>query len=303
MRRSASWLAPLAFAAVLVPHFAHAQDVAAFYEENCAACHTIGGGAQGGPDLKDALAHRDRVWLTRFILDPEGVVASGDPYAKQIVQQWEGVVMPATEGLTHEMAESLLDYIAATARGGTAPAPADERPFTAEDVGRGRELFAGRRALTAGGAACVSCHDLSGDPSFDGGALGPDLAGMHRRLGGRRGVTTWLTRPPTPLMRALYRRQPLTADETHALAALFDQAASTATAPAAPARRLSARLALSGVAGLIVGLTLIGGAWTGRLRGVRRRVVAAARIPTRVPHGGVSAPAGDGAAVTPGGRR
>src|SRR5690348_8888300 len=44
---------------------AEAQDMASFYKKNCAACHSIGGGAMVGPDLAGVQQRRDRAWLVR----------------------------------------------------------------------------------------------------------------------------------------------------------------------------------------------------------------------------------------------
>ena len=53
----------------------HAQDppseeTIAFYRQNCASCHTIGGGRLTGPDLKDVTERATEEWLVDFILDP-----------------------------------------------------------------------------------------------------------------------------------------------------------------------------------------------------------------------------------------
>ena len=71
-----------------------AQDPAAFYETNCAACHSIGGGPQAGPDLKGVTARRDREWLVRFLLDPSAF--ESDPEVVRMVKEANGLMMPAT---------------------------------------------------------------------------------------------------------------------------------------------------------------------------------------------------------------
>jgi mono/diheme cytochrome c family protein len=263
-----------------------AQDVASYYQQNCAPCHTIGGGDQAGPDLKGATDRNDRAWLTRFLLDPEGVVASGDPYAAQMVAKWDGIVMPPTEGLTHEMAEALLDYIAAQSGGPPVSAPqADERPFTAADVARGRDLFTGRERLANGGPSCVSCHELAGVAPVSGGTLGPELTAAHARLGGRRGLTAWLARPPTPMMRAVYRNATLSSEEYDPIAALLEESAARG---AAPARGAGLRLVGVGIAGTVLLLAAFGAIWARRFRGVRRALIEGSGRRWRPTPGGVS---------------
>lgn len=278
MRLALDRLPLLALAGLLVPAAAGAQEAARFYEDNCALCHTIGGGDMAGPDLKGSTDRLDRRWLIRFLLDPEGVVSSGDEYAVKLVARWDGAVMPATDGLTAEMAEALVDYIETMSRTGV-PA-SDEAPvaFTDEERARGLAIFTGRTRLSGGGPACASCHGLGASGDVSGGMLGPDLAAVHARLGGARGTTAWLAGPPTPMMRAIYRRTTLTEDESRALAALFERASATVVAPGPPLRF---RLFAAGLAVAIAGAAVMGVVWRGRFRNVRRRLLAGREGDTR----------------------
>jgi mono/diheme cytochrome c family protein len=70
-----------AAAAVAFAAEAYADDPASDFKTNCSSCHTIGGGPLQGPDLKDVEKRQERAWLVRFILDPGGVIDSGDAYA------------------------------------------------------------------------------------------------------------------------------------------------------------------------------------------------------------------------------
>ena len=256
---------------------AFAQEAGRFYEENCSLCHTIGGGDLAGPDLLGTTERRDRQWLIRFLLDPEGLVKSGDADAVKLVAKWNDMIMPATAGLTPEMAEALVEYIAEASRRaerGESPGAVAELDaplvFTDEDRAHGLALFTGRARLAGGGPSCVACHGLGGTPGVAGGLLGPDLSAAHARLGGSRGMTAWLSRPPTPMMRAIYGTTAPTDEEARALTALFEQAATTSVPPG------SGRgwLVLMSVAGAIAGLVVMGMVWSGRHTSVRRRLVA-----------------------------
>lgn len=265
MRRSIGPMAPLALLATIVPTAASSQDVAHYYEENCAVCHTVGRGEQGGPDLKGSLERKDRAWLKRFLLDPEGVVKSGDPYAAAMVARWDGAVMPATEGLTPEMADALLDYIAHLSQN---PSPSSrDTPLTPGDPARGRDIFIGAASLGNAGPACHACHAAG---PVNGGRLGADLTSVNARLGGERGTRAWLSRPPTPMMRAVFRKATLNEDEAAALAAFFESTA--AAGPRSP-QDPRPRLAIVGLGGVTLGLVAIGLVWARRFRGVRRRLV------------------------------
>lgn len=252
---------------------ASAQDAADFYEENCAACHTLG---DGGPlDLKGVTARKDRAWLVRFILDPEAVVRSGDPYARQLVEQAGGGIMPSIDDLTPDLAAQILDHIEHVtgllpAAPAAAPSPVDE-PFTGVELSAGRALYSGERRLAAGGPSCFSCHRLAGTTGPGGGVFGPDLTNVHQRLRGRRGLDAWLTSPPTPVMRAVYRRAALRDDERRALIALFEHAAAE---PARPSGS-TATFLVAGAGGAVIALAAMALVWSRRFRGVRRPMLAA----------------------------
>jgi mono/diheme cytochrome c family protein len=82
----------------------------AIFENICAMCHTIGDGILVGPDLKDVTSRRDRDWLISFITRPDQLIAQGDPQAIQLLEQYNGMLMP-TFGLSEQEAEAALVYI------------------------------------------------------------------------------------------------------------------------------------------------------------------------------------------------
>ena len=269
MRHPAFVLVALLLAAPLTPA-ATAQDPAVFYEDNCASCHTIGEGVLGGPDLKGVTARRDREWLIQFLLNPEAF--AGDPVVKKMIEESDGMEMAATDGLTRELAEALLTLIEQRS-GAAAPPPRPERPVTAADVDLGRALFTGRATLAASGAPCIACHAAGDVRASVAGRFGVDLADVHGRLGGRRGVHAWLGSPPTPMMRALYRPAPLTADEVHALAAFLEVPRDQAS----PAPAALPTFVLAGTAGGVIFVGLAGVVWQRRFRSVRRPLVSRGR--------------------------
>ena len=40
-----------------------------------------------GPDLTNVSQRQERAWLVKFILDPAGVLDSGDPYATKLLEE------------------------------------------------------------------------------------------------------------------------------------------------------------------------------------------------------------------------
>src|SRR5687767_4195427 len=268
MRHPARVLVALLLAAPLVPA-ASAQDPAVFYEDNCSSCHSIGEGVLGGPDLKGVTTRRDREWLIQFLLNPEAF--AGDPVVRKMIEEADGTEMAATEGLTRQMAEALLALI--EQRSGGAQTLRPERPITVADVEFGRALFTGRATLSGSASPCIACHAAGDVRASTAGRLGADLTAVHGRLGGRRGVNAWLGSPPTPMMRALHRRAPLTADEIHALAAFLELPRD----PASPGAAAVPAFVLAGTAAGLLFVGLAGVVWQRRFRSVRRPLVSRGR--------------------------
>jgi mono/diheme cytochrome c family protein len=251
---------------------AHAQDAAADFKTNCTSCHTIGGGVLTGPDLKDVTARQDRAWLRTFIRDPKASIDSGDPRAQQLLKDARGVVMPTLANMTDARISALLDLIEAESKlpkSQFAGTQVSDRPFTPADIERGRALFTGRTRLAAGGPACISCHALGSLGGLGGGRLGPDLTKAFERLGGRKGLSVWLSSPATPTMQSVFAKRALDADEILSLVSLFDLDARTQT-EAASTTSTFLPLGLAGALGLLFGLNRL---WGGRLRSVRRELL------------------------------
>jgi ubiquinol-cytochrome c reductase cytochrome c subunit len=250
-----------------------AQEAAQFFRQNCSSCHTVGGGALTGPDLKDLEKRKDREWLINFVLDPPTVLQSGDVYAAKLLEASRGVVMPRINGLTPERAEALLDLIAAESQlpksqfGGSA---FSDKPFTAADVDHGRSLFLGTTRLSAGAASCISCHSAGEMGALGGGRLGPDLTRVYERLQGRKNLSAWLQAPATPSMQTVFQSQPLAAEEIHALSAFFEH---TAKEGREADMRGPLAFLLFGVGGAVAALIAMDAAWRGRLKSVRRALV------------------------------
>lgn len=234
-------------------------------------CHTIGGGSAMGPDLKDVTRRRTHEWLVHFILNPEDA-AKTDAAAAALVKQFGGAVMPTLDGATPAVVEAVLQFIDLKSTQ-MAGATAATRAATAADLADGGDMYAGRRRLAQGGPACVSCHSLARTRGLGGGRLGPDLTAAGKRLGQVPGLTNWLSNPPTPVMRTLFRARPLTPDETFALAAAIDDAGAYGASSARPRRAEFAAYAIALACALLAAMAHV---WRDRIRAVRRPLVDAA---------------------------
>ena len=93
------------------------------FANHCAACHTIGRGDHIGPDLHGVTATRDRAWLSRFIVEPDKMMAEGDPIAVELRAKYKQVRMPNLD-LAREDAAALIDYLEEQSRAVNPAAPA-----------------------------------------------------------------------------------------------------------------------------------------------------------------------------------
>jgi len=261
----------------LLAGIAAAQTPTADFKSSCSSCHTIGGGPLTGPDLKDVSKRKDRPWLVRFVMDPAGVIASGDPYAKEILAASGGVAMPPVAGMTKDRAAALLDLIEAESakeKSQFAGSAVSERPLTDDDITRGRAIFLGTERLTNGGASCVSCHAVGGIGWLGGGKLGPDLTKVFEKYGDRRRLAAWLSAPATETMLPTFKDRPLDEEEILGLVAYFRDTAAHQEEDTAPHALVFILIGLAGAIGALVGFN---SAWKGRFQGVRARLVESAR--------------------------
>ncbi len=270
-------LAPLCLSAAFLFFFSQAfgQDTPDYFDQNCKGCHTIGGGRLTGPDLKDVSKRAEREWLVKFLMDPKGVIDSGDPYAQKILEESRGVPMPTPPGITKARTEKLIDLIDAESlleKSRFKGMKISMAPFTDAERAKGREIFLGPHRLKAGGSACISCHSMYDTPSLGGGRLGPDLTNIYERLKGRKQLSAWLQAPGTETMQPIFKNHPLAEDEIRALVAYFESTMAEKPADSSGGR---VTFLLFGLVGAVVGVFFLDTIWKRRFQGVRRSLVEA----------------------------
>jgi len=69
------------------------------YRTRCSSCHTLGdtehaGMRSIGPDLLGVTQQRDPAWLTRWLKEPNLMLAEKDPLAMQLFEQYNRLAMP-----------------------------------------------------------------------------------------------------------------------------------------------------------------------------------------------------------------
>lgn len=249
------------------------QTTQEYFTKNCAGCHTIGKGPLMGPDLKAVSQRQSREWLVKWLLDPEGVLSGGDPYAMKLQKESRGALMPRSPGMTGTLADTLLDFIdeqSLVESPTTADTEAPEAPLLSEDIQAGRALFTGRRLLKNGGPACIACHTVSGLGGLGGGRLGPNLTRSYAGLGGRQGLVAWLSSPPSPTMNPIFQEHPLEKDEVVSIMAFLKDETEQDEPEDSTAL---VNFLLFGIAGAVLLLAIFDRLWNRRFSGVRRAMV------------------------------
>ena len=263
------------------------EETIAYFRQNCASCHTIGGGTLTGPDLKDVTKRRTREQIAKFVSDPKAAIDGGDPYFVKLWNDANGVYMPTPVGATPERIGKLIDLIEAESaleRSQFAGGTLSDRALTDADLERGRGIFDGTVDLSGGAPACISCHSVEGAPGFGGGRLGPDLTGSFARLGGRKALGAWLTSPQSPTMAPVFRGREMKEPEILGLVAFLKERAENGSPAvlAAPANAVPSgagryEFLACGIGGLLAALAVFDFLWRGRFRSVRRALVEQTR--------------------------
>ncbi|MFM1919316.1 MAG: hypothetical protein RLZZ303_950 [Candidatus Hydrogenedentota bacterium] len=233
-----------------LPEAAEPEDtVAVTYMLKCMGCHTIGGGALSGPDLKASAGYPRQTVVDAIVRMEKNV----GPMAPEEMQS-------LTEFL---LDPSAADRLKAQQQKAAMKEAASLEPASAD---KGRALFFGRTAFQAGGIGCAACHQAGGR----GGNLAASLEDSFTRLGEQSLMAT-TQNPGFPVMRAIYANQPVTKQEAVHIAKYLEEVSKT---PADPA---NVPLHLAGLTGTVIVMVLLGRATHKRAAGTRARMVADAQ--------------------------
>ena len=63
------------------------------FESKCFACHSMGHGKKLGPDLAGVTKRRSESWLSRWLKEPEKMLAT-DADAKKMLKEYNNLPMP-----------------------------------------------------------------------------------------------------------------------------------------------------------------------------------------------------------------
>src|ERR1035438_6287324 len=95
---------------LLNPNLSYALDGKTIFNRECIACHGIGTGRKVGPDLEGLSKRRSIDWIFKFINNSAQLIASGDPQAKKVFEEFGKMPMPPHSFTQAEIA-SIVDYI------------------------------------------------------------------------------------------------------------------------------------------------------------------------------------------------
>ena len=89
-----------------------------FFRTRCSSCHKIGQGdtwedgqSRVGPDLYNVTKQRDPAWLKRWLMEPDKMLAEGDPTATALLAQYRNIAMPNLK-LTEVDVNNVLTFLA-----------------------------------------------------------------------------------------------------------------------------------------------------------------------------------------------
>lgn len=86
----------------------------AIFKQKCTSCHAIDR-AVVGPALKGISERRDREWLTKWIKNSQALIASGDPEAVKLFNEYNKLVMTPFPELSDDDISNILAFIDAEA--------------------------------------------------------------------------------------------------------------------------------------------------------------------------------------------
>lgn len=90
------------------------------FKNNCAQCHAASDERVVGPGLKGATTRNNIAWLTKWVHNSQAVIASGDPYAVKIYNEYSKAQMTSFPNLSEDDIKGIFAYIDNAA---SAPAP------------------------------------------------------------------------------------------------------------------------------------------------------------------------------------
>ncbi len=190
------------------------------FQQQCAACHSIGEGHLVGPDLAGVNDKRPEDWLLKYIKSPQTLVNSGDKTAMALFEEYKFGMLD--QALSDGQIKAVLAHIKQTEGSPAAGREtAAEAAPTPDEIQLGQDLYEGRVRFANKGPACNACHHVSNDAVLGGAILARDLTTVFSRMG-KQGVVAMLGNSPFPVMELAYVQGPFRDDEIRAVVAFLE---------------------------------------------------------------------------------
>ena len=100
----------LLFAVTMSSNAQDAKEGAALFKANCSACHKIDK-KMTGPALAGMSERHSEEWLVKWIKNSGALIASGDPAANQIFEEWNKVAMPAFAQFSDDQIKGIIAFV------------------------------------------------------------------------------------------------------------------------------------------------------------------------------------------------
>ncbi|WP_138482224.1 c-type cytochrome [Dyadobacter bucti] len=110
----------------------------ALFKNNCAQCHAVTEERVVGPGLKGVSSRHDFAWLSKWVRNSQAVIASGDPYAVKIYNEYSKAQMTSFPNLSDDDIKGIFAYVdkaATAAPAAAAPAAASGASSAGTDGG------------------------------------------------------------------------------------------------------------------------------------------------------------------------
>ena len=90
-----------------VPSISKGEDL---FRSRCISCHSMGKDDGVGPGLADVMTRRDRVWVARWLKDPEQLLVEKDPTALALLARYKKLQMPNLK-LNDDEVQALMTFM------------------------------------------------------------------------------------------------------------------------------------------------------------------------------------------------
>ena len=81
------------------------------FKNNCAQCHAPTDERVVGPGLKGASSRHDFAWLSKWVRNSQAMIASGDPYAVKIYNEYSKAQMTSFPNLSDDDIKAIFAYV------------------------------------------------------------------------------------------------------------------------------------------------------------------------------------------------